>query len=34
MSVIDRCAVIIRLLSNIQNERAFTARDNPENVPK
>lgn len=34
MSVIDRCAVIIRLLSNIQNERAFTARDSPENVPK
>lgn len=34
MSGIDRCAVIIRLLSNIQNERAFTARDSPENVPK
>lgn len=34
MSEIDRRAVIIRLLSNIQNERAFTARDSPENVPK
>lgn len=34
MSEIDRCAVIIRLLSNIQNERAFTARNSPENVPK
>lgn len=34
MSEIDRCAVIIILLSNIQNERAFTARDSPENVPK
>lgn len=34
MSEIDRCAVIIRLLSKIQNEKAFTARDSPENVPK